>query len=156
MPATCRHLMPSGLRCQSPAMRGGAFCYQHGRRIPPVGSGASTSETRIDIPAVLDDAGITHALTQVLQGLGNGGISPRRASILLYGLQMAHSQTASCNPPPARSGYDPLSDPAFDVIFDPALSEDQAIEMAESLLRKMNSESAGDQPSPSPQPHRTS
>ena len=74
-------------------MRGSAFCYYHGRRIPPARKNASSEtspEARIDIPAVLDTRSINQALSHVLQGLADGRISPRRASILLYGIQLEH------------------------------------------------------------------
>jgi len=60
--ATCRHIMPSGLQCQSPAMRGSAFCYHHGRRIPPRGKSPSPGH-RVHMPATLDHHGITTAST---------------------------------------------------------------------------------------------
>jgi len=84
---TCHHVMPNGLRCQSPAMRGCAFCYFHGRRVPV--RKAAPAATRIQMPAALDRKGITETLHQVLNALANNKISARRASILLYGLQMA-------------------------------------------------------------------
>ena len=84
---TCHHVMPSGLRCQSPAMRGTAFCYFHGRRASPPKS--SPAEAHIEIPATLDRAGIPQALRRVMNALANNQIRSRRASILFYGLQMA-------------------------------------------------------------------
>jgi hypothetical protein len=95
---TCHHVMPSGLPCQSPAMRGYAFCYHHARRAAasskavaaePRATGSRATESQVDIPSVLDRNGITQAIGKILQALGSGRISPRRASILLYGLQMA-------------------------------------------------------------------
>ena len=94
MYTTCRHIMPSGLHCQSPAMRGSAFCYFHGRRIPPRGKRPSTGH-RVEIPPTLDRNGISHALHSVLQGLAADRISARRASILLLGLQMAVDHPAN-------------------------------------------------------------
>ncbi len=103
---TCRHIMPSGLRCQSPAMRGAAFCYFHGRRAtPPKGTPA---ETRIELPATLDRKGIPQALRQVMNALANNQISARRASILLYGLQMAVDHPDVPLPAPAQSQPNPI------------------------------------------------
>jgi hypothetical protein len=127
--ATCRHIMPSGLRCQSPAMRGNAFCYSHGRRIPPAPNGAPTSEGRVDIPATLNGQGITHALTQVLRGLGSGGISPRRASVLFYGLQLAANRPLVQVTASDDSTLSALGDPAD-------LSAEDAAALAEFLLQK--------------------
>lgn len=89
----CRHVMPSGLRCQSPAMRGSDFCYFHGRALRPAKS--APREARIGVPSSLDSAGIQKALNATLQALGSGLISSRRASALLYGLQLATTRHVS-------------------------------------------------------------
>jgi hypothetical protein len=94
---TCHHIMPSGLRCQSPAMRGAAFCYSHGRRAQP----HKSSEARIQLPDRLDRKGIARALREVLNALANNQISARRASILICGLQAA---VANPELPAAASG----------------------------------------------------
>ncbi len=95
---TCHHVMPSGRRCESPALRGYAFCYFHARRAP-VHKG-SPDEIRIELPATLDRAGIAQTLHQLLNALANNRISARRASILLYGLQMASSNPENFGPVP--------------------------------------------------------
>ena len=97
---TCHHVMPSGLRCQSPAMRGTAFCYFHARRASPPRS--SPAETRIELPAILDRKGIAQALREVMNALANNQISSRRASILFYGLQMAIDHPDAPGPAPAQ------------------------------------------------------
>jgi hypothetical protein len=85
MPTECRHLMPSGLHCQSPAMRGSAFCYFHARPQRP----ARPREARIEMPVRLDRKGIEAIIRQTIEALAAGHISPRRAAILLYGIQMS-------------------------------------------------------------------
>jgi hypothetical protein len=92
----CRHVMPTGLHCQSPAMRGSAFCYFHARTQRP-----GRQEARIEIPPVLDPAGTLYVLNQIVQALGSGLISNRRAAVLLYAVQMASGDRAA--PLPARS-----------------------------------------------------
>jgi hypothetical protein len=87
----CRHVMPTGLHCQSPAMRGSDFCYFHVRARQMVRPSRSR-EARIEFPAVLDSAGIRKTNAKILQALGAGLISPRRAAVILYGLQMATGQ----------------------------------------------------------------
>ncbi len=77
-------------------MRGCAFCYSHSRRIAPHRQ-QSPAEDRIEISPKLDNNGIVQTLHQVLNGLANGRISPRRASILIYGLQMAADHPQQCN-----------------------------------------------------------
>ena len=107
MVQTCHHVMPSGLSCQSPAMRGSAFCYFHGRRIAPQRK-QSTAVTRVEIPSNLDRNGVAHIIHQVLNGLGDGSMSPRRASILIYGLQMAMENPPECGPESIDSLFDCL------------------------------------------------
>jgi hypothetical protein len=96
----CRHIMPSGLRCKSPAMRGSAFCYFHARAQRPARPGRAP-EARIEIPAVLDNAGILQAVHQILQALGSGNISSRRAGILLHGIRLA-AALPPAGPQPTR------------------------------------------------------
>lgn len=128
---TCRHIMPSGLNCQSPAMRGSAFCYFHGRRTSSAPKQAS-SEARIDVSPVLDVRGINNTVNQILQGLGNGSISPRRASVLLYGLQIASGNPSISSSEPAARGSSQHLRPS-------TVSLDDVASMAHSMLRDRDS-----------------
>jgi hypothetical protein len=110
-------------------MRGSAFCYFHGRRIPPARKKASSSEARIDVPAVLDGKGINYALRQIMQSLGDGKISARRASILLYGLQMASAN-------PSQSGSLPAGLVPRD-LFESAPTAEACVSLAESLIGRL-------------------
>jgi hypothetical protein len=84
----CRHIMPSGLHCQSPAMRGSSFCYFHARPQRPV----RPREARIAIPELLDSQGAQTIIHRTLQALAAGHISARRAAVLLYGIQMSSGE----------------------------------------------------------------
>lgn len=84
----CRHIMPSGLHCQSPAMRGSSFCYFHARPQRP----ARPREVRIAMPDRLDGKGTQAFIHQILRALAAGHISARRAAVLLYGIQMSSGQ----------------------------------------------------------------
>jgi hypothetical protein len=88
MPNECRHVMPSGLHCRSMAMRGSSFCYYHARPQRPT----HPKEARIELPDLLDSNGITTFVSRIVKALAAGHISTRRASVLLYGLQVAGSQ----------------------------------------------------------------
>lgn len=128
----CRHIMPSGLHCQSPAMRGNSFCYFHGRRIPPTRK-ASSTEPRIEMPATLDRNGILHAIQSVLQGLADGRVSARRGSILLCGLQMAANHPETSAPAPTASAPDPL----LEEFFSSAADSDEAASLINALAAKL-------------------
>jgi hypothetical protein len=146
----CGHIMPSGRRCQSPAMRGSAFCYFHGRRIPPAGKRPST-EHRVQMPATLDRGGITQALQSVLAGLAEDRISARRAGILLMGLQMAARH-------PADSDPDPDPDLLPDELFSSALDSEEATAASNALAQKVGLVSDGALtlgPQPKSQPGNT-
>jgi hypothetical protein len=88
----CRHVMPNGLTCKSPAMRGCAFCYFHARGqrpSQPARPAQTPQETRIDLPPLLDSRGSALAVNEILQALAANRISSRRAAVLLSGIQMA-------------------------------------------------------------------
>ncbi len=128
--------MPSGLTCQSPAIRGTAFCYFHGRRIPPQAKSPST-EHRVEIPIAFDQNGILHALHSVLQGLADGRISARRASILIMGLQMAINHPEPCDPAPTA----PSSNPALDELLFSTDPSDEAVSLINALAEKLGLDS---------------
>lgn len=133
MYATCRHVMSSGLTCQSPAIRGSAFCYFHGRRIPSQAKSPST-EHRVEMPTTLDQNGIPQALNSVLQGLADGRISARRASILLLGLQMASNHPEPRSPASVASTPDSTLEALF-TSADP--SDDEAISLINALAEEL-------------------
>jgi hypothetical protein len=85
----CRHIMPNGNKCDSPALRGKQFCYFHTRvhsRAPQKGQ---TADQPLEFPVLEDRCAIQLALAQVLNRLGSGKLDPRSAGLLLYGLQIA-------------------------------------------------------------------
>jgi len=85
----CRHIMPNGAKCHSPAMRGMAYCYFHtpGRRSAQ-GQGRAQKKP-LKLPVLDDRTAIQIAVTQVLNAIGSSKISRRSAGQLLYGLQIA-------------------------------------------------------------------
>jgi hypothetical protein len=88
--AECRHIMPSGARCHSPAMRDKPYCYFHSRlhnlAVQPAKPG---KEAEVEIDPLEDPSAIQLTLTRVLSALGSGRIDRARAGTLLYGLQIA-------------------------------------------------------------------
>jgi len=66
----------------------------------PVGAGANAAtwqNTPLDLPPVEDTASIQLALIDVLQALAANQIDPKRAGLLLYGLQVASANVAKLN-----------------------------------------------------------
>jgi hypothetical protein len=84
----CRHIKTNGLKCHSPAMRGSAFCYFHGRTrlLAPRGR---KKDKPLQFPLLTDSASILRALNEVLQALASRKIDTDRAGKLFYALQMA-------------------------------------------------------------------
>src|ERR1700733_1405050 len=88
MASYCRHIMPSGSQCRAHALQGDDLCYFHSRRRradqKPV-----TCMDLIEIPLFEDRCAIQVTITQVLRAVVNKTIDGPRASLLLYGLQLA-------------------------------------------------------------------
>ncbi len=81
--------MPSGAKCQAPALRGKPYCYFHTRphrftAQPPIG----IMDT-FRLPVLEDRSAIQIALAQVLDALCSCRIDTRKAGLLLYTLQIA-------------------------------------------------------------------
>ncbi len=87
----CRHIFTDGRRCGSPCLRGEDLCYYHHTTRKPVAD-AKTRKTRrstFDLPLPEDQSAIQLSIGQVLQRIAANEIDPRRAGLLLYGLQIA-------------------------------------------------------------------
>src|SRR5215472_5523785 len=94
----CRHIFTDGRRCGSPALRGPhgseSFCYFHHNTRQPAQPATARrrrhSHFALPSPSDLSErSGIQLALGQVLQKIASNDIDPRRAGLLLYGLQIA-------------------------------------------------------------------
>ena len=87
----CRHLYADGHRCGSPALRRETFCYYHHTNRPPVQNPRLRKQERNEF-ALSDPADRTAlqlSLGEVLRLIASNRIDPRRAGLLLYGLQIA-------------------------------------------------------------------
>lgn len=102
----CQHVRPSGKKCAARAIRGHRFCYFHlqTRRgyanITPaeaVANGATApvpGAATISMPMLEDRSAVQLVITDVLRALAANQIDTKRASLLLYGLQIA---SANCS-----------------------------------------------------------
>ena len=89
----CRHILTAGHRCASPCLRHEEFCYYHHTTRRPV---ASPNQRRrrsstFDLAHPEDRAAIQTSIGEVLRRIAANHIDPRRAGLLLYGLQIASS-----------------------------------------------------------------
>ncbi len=126
----CRHLFTDGRRCGSPALRGpeGAenFCYFHHSSRRPLqaadradrlrrATAKAGSQTDFALPTpgdLSDRSGIQLAIGEILRRIASNELDPRRAGLLLYGLQIA-----SRNLP--KSNREELSEPVSEITLDP-------------------------------------
>jgi hypothetical protein len=120
----CRHIRTTGRRCAAFAMRGQSFCYAHrisnarhrtlGR--PDVSSvikdhnldiaqldsnplvaeyyGLVKGPLLLDFPPIEDRDSIQLALSMMLTALGQDRLDPKRATVMLYNLQIASANAS--------------------------------------------------------------
>ncbi len=93
----CRHIFTDGHRCGSPCLRDEDFCFYHlglHAQSPLPTADLSQGEHRaapftLPIPDLNDRSAVQLAIGQVLNRLASNELDPRRAGLLLYGLQIA-------------------------------------------------------------------
>jgi hypothetical protein len=124
MPATtCRHIKTNGKRCQSPSLGLSAFCYFHSRlhrrhkhllehsstlsqfQPNPATSAsgavqnpsdcAASNPIELDLPPAEDAESIQVSISLLIAALARNRIDPKRAAVLLYGLQLASTNVKS-------------------------------------------------------------
>jgi hypothetical protein len=87
----CRHIFTDGRRCSSPCLRQEEFCYYHHTTRKPVANPKQrrSRSSTFHLPLPEDRSAIQSSIGEVLQRIASNDIDPRRAGLLLYGLQIA-------------------------------------------------------------------
>src|SRR5271170_786111 len=87
----CRHIFTDGRRCASPCLRQEEFCYYHHTTRKPIANPHQRRSRRstFHLPLPEDRSAIQSSIGEVLQRIASNDIDPRRAGLLLYGLQIA-------------------------------------------------------------------
>ena len=127
----CRHIFADGRRCGSASLRGEPFCYYHHTTRKPIARPHQRRSRRgtFALPLPEDRSAIQLSIGQVLQRIASNEIDPRRAGLLLYGLQIA-SLNLPREAAPARanrsygrssSSHAEPADTVEEVITDPEL-----------------------------------
>jgi hypothetical protein len=101
----CRHIRANGLRCKSPALTDTIYCFFHARlherhsnyRHTALSRGYLIPGQHIQLTALEDRESIQVALSVVINALATGDLESRRATALLYGLQLAGANAAHLN-----------------------------------------------------------
>lgn len=96
---TCRHIKTNGIQCQSPALSEGDWCFFHNRlhqrhssyRHTAAAQGYLIPGQHIQLSTLEDRESVQVALSQVINALATGRLETKRATALLYGLQLASS-----------------------------------------------------------------
>ena len=156
----CRHIRPDGRRCGSPSLRARNFCYHHdltrrpGPRQPQVNTARAAKANTFTLPTPADlseRAGLQLAVGQILHKIANNEIDPRRAGLLLYGLQIA----STILPKPTKAEAAIIAEIVEEVIEDPELGalapeaewsepETRGRRTIERWISEMEEESAAD------------
>ncbi len=95
----CRHIKTNGLQCHAPALVGGQWCYFHNRlhtrhsRFRPNDANREyfTRGRDLELCALEDRESVQLAISVVINALATNNIETKRATALLYGLQLASS-----------------------------------------------------------------
>ena len=86
----CRHIMPNGSRCQSPALHDAPYCYFHTRLHRQLhAQNKFADDVPLKFPVLEDRSAIQMALNQVFDALASSKLDARRAGLFLYGLTIA-------------------------------------------------------------------
>jgi hypothetical protein len=129
----CRHIFTDGRRCASPCLRGEEFCYYHHTTRRPIANPKQrrTRQSTFHLPLPEDRSAIQSSIGEVLRRIATNEIDPRRAGLLLYGLQIASlnlpAPAKAMSKPSSRTTYrDEREDPApeeqvEEIVIDPAL-----------------------------------
>lgn len=117
----CRHTMPEGTRCGSPALRGERLCYHHHQTRRPIADARQRHARRnaFAMPTPNSRAEIQDGIGRIIAHVAGNDIDLRRAGLLLYALQLASTnltehqrhhkasaQTLSTDPQPTLPNYE--------------------------------------------------
>jgi hypothetical protein len=104
----CRHIKTNGTRCKAPSLNGGTWCYFHNRLHQRHTAFRPTQATRgylipgqhIELTPLEDRESVQVALSVVINALATGQLEIRRATALLYGLQLASNNARGLHTEP--------------------------------------------------------
>jgi hypothetical protein len=84
----CRHIKLNGKRCQSPALRGSAYCYFH-ERTHMMAAPNYIKFDDLQLPLLEDSASIQVAISKITAAFLSSRSDARRTGLLLYAVQIA-------------------------------------------------------------------
>jgi hypothetical protein len=104
----CRHIKTNGTRCKAPSLTDGPWCYFHHRLHQRHTAFRPTQATRgylipgqhVELSALEDRESVQVALSVVINALATGQLDIKRATALLYGLQLASNNARGLHTKP--------------------------------------------------------
>jgi hypothetical protein len=104
----CRHIKTNGTRCKAPSLTDGLWCYFHHRLHQRHTAFRPTEATRgylipgqhIELTPLEDRESVQVALSVVINALATGQLDIKRATALLYGLQLASNNARGLHTEP--------------------------------------------------------
>ena len=104
----CRHVKTNGRQCQSPALDRSVYCYFHDhlhRRHSGFRHAKTTRDhlvpgQHIELSPLEDRESVQLAISTVVNALATGQLETRRATAILYGLQLASHNAGHLNTEP--------------------------------------------------------
>src|SRR5260370_1511473 len=121
----CRHIFTDGHRCGSACLHHEEFCYYHHTTRRPVANPKQRRSRRstFDLPLPEDRSAIQSSIGEVLRRIASNDIDPRRAGLLLYGLQIAslnlprpQNTQRNAKPEPVETVEEIIIDPTLGVL----------------------------------------
>lgn len=131
----CRHIMPSGSKCHSPALTGKPYCYYHANLHRRSGAAGRTT-TKLPVPQIEDARGIQLTLQQVLAAVESPFIHPRAIGHTLYGLQLAIQLLDRAKAPEPANVVRTLCNLESEPIHQPGQADQNQEEQNDQMLPK--------------------
>jgi hypothetical protein len=154
----CRHIFTDGRRCSSPCLRQEEFCYYHHTTRKPIADPRQRRSRRstFHLPLPEDRSAIQSSIGEVLQRIASNDIDPRRAGLLLYGLQIAslnlpkqQNTQRNAKPEPVETVEEITIDPTLGVLAPRAeVGQNQNRKSAVTLLLERMMQSDEEKPTP--------
>ena len=82
----CRHIKANGLRCESPALKGGQFCYFHSK-LHTISDDVRFGPLHLPVPE--DARSIQLSVARINEAVITGRLDLRKASTLLAAIKLA-------------------------------------------------------------------
>ena len=154
----CRHIFTDGRRCSSPCLRQEEFCYYHHTTRKPIADPRQRRSRRstFHLPLPEDRSAIQSSIGEVLQRIASNDIDPRRAGLLLYGLQIAslnlpkqQNTQRNAKPEPVETVEEITIDPTLGVLAPRAeVGQNENRKSAVTLLLERMMQSDEEKPTP--------